>query len=432
MKCNSWVRSKCVGVLLAIVLILIPFGHVGASGGHHGWDRSFICSSWVGTWSASPESLSTYMPLSFNGQTLRQVVHTSIGGKAVRLRLSNAFGEKPIEIGAVSVALRTFGAAIDPESSRQLTFSGNPSIVIPKGALVLSDPVELTVSALEDLVVSIYLPGDTGLATAHAVARQTNYLSSAPGDFTESVDGTEFDQELPLWCFISGVEVVAHKKATAIVALGDSITDGYCNPALDPVNCLPDKNSRWPDVLARRLQAKHYAMGVVNAGISGNRLLHEGVIASIYGQNALARFDRDVLAQSGISHVILLEGINDIGQAGFIGGEFVSAEDIIAAQQQIIERAHVRGIKVIGCTLTPFKGYRAPYYSEENEVIRQTVNDWIRSGGEFDGVVDFDAAVRDPDDPQRLLPIYDSGDHLHPSDAGYEAMGEAIDLRLFR
>jgi lysophospholipase L1-like esterase len=417
-------------LLLSVTVAINSF----AWDGDYNQGRAYGHKEWVGTWSASPESLSTYPvpPTSFNNQTLRQIVRTSIGGKQARVRLSNAFGTKPLVIGAARIALRDSGAAIKGGSDRQLTFSGQPSIIIPQGALVLSDPVELNVPALGDLVVSIYLPGDTGLATTHTVARQTNYYSSSTGDFTASLNGTPFDQTVTRWYFLSGVEVTPYKHSRAIVALGDSITDGYSNPVLGPVNCIPDKNSRWPDELARRLQTHHYTIGVLNAGIAGNRLLHEGVINSIFGQDALARFDRDVLAQTGVSYVILLEGINDIGHAGTIPNESVSAQDIIAALQQIIDRAHVRGIKVIGCTLTPFKVYNTTYYTPAGEAKRQAINDWIRTSGEFDGVVDFDAVVRDPNDPQRLLPIYDSGDHLHPNDAGYKAMGDAIDLSLFK
>ena len=434
MNWKNFVRFKAVSILVALAL-MIPVSYVAARGMDFDQGSGFGNKKWVGTWSASPESISTFpSPLkSFNNQTLRQIVHTSIGGEYVRVRLSNAFGTKPLEVGAARIALRDSEKAIKDGSDRPLTFSGVSSITIPVGALILSDPVKLKVPALGDLVVSVYFPNDTGLATVHAVNRQTNYFSSSVGDFTASVSGEEFDKTFTNWFFLSGVEVIPYKHSRTIVALGDSITDGYCNPALDQVNCIPDKNSRWPDELARRLQAKRYDMAVLNAGISGNRLLHEGEITSIYGQNTLARFDRDVLAQTGVSHIIVLIGINDIGQAGVLNKEFVSAQEIIAGLQQIIKLAHVRGIKVAGCTLTPFKGYNpGKYFTEEGEAKRQAVNQWIRTSGKFDAVIDFDAVIRDPSDPLRILPIYDSGDHLHPNDVGYKAMGGAINLRIFR
>jgi lysophospholipase L1-like esterase len=351
--------------------------------------------------------------------------------------VSNAFGTEPLEIGAAHIAIRDEGAAIQPESDRELTFSGEPSISIPPGALVLSDPVALDVPALGDLAVSIYLPTDTGVPTAHLVARQTNYVSSE-GDFTAHPDATPFHQmDYPSWYFLAGVEVKPLKPSSAIVTLGDSITDGYCDPALDE-NCIPDKNSRWPDELARRLQAHHFHMAVLNAGIAGNRILHDYPVLdpsdplyyAIYGVSALARFDRDVLAQTGVSHMIVLEGINDIGIPVLEPPTAVTPEEIISGLKQLIERAHVRGIKVFGGTLLPFEGF--VFFTPEGEAMRQAVNHWIRTSGAFDGVIDFDEALRDPDQPTRLLPEYDSGDHAHPNDIGYKAMGEAIDLKMFK
>jgi lysophospholipase L1-like esterase len=368
-------------------------------GPHNRGDRE---THWVGTWTASPQRPGT--PPHFNGQTLRQILHTSIGGSGVRVLLSNTFGTQPLVVGAVHVAIRDSGPAIVPESDRVLTFSGESSITIPPGAPALSDPVELDVPALADLAVSIFLPDDTAATTMHGVALQTSYISP-PGDYTDVITMPVMSTTQS-WFFLAGVEVEASERTGTIVALGDSITDGN--------GSTPNTNNRWPNHLAERLLAsRHRRMAVVDAGISGNRVLSDGS-----GVNALARFDRDVLVQPGVTHVIVLEGINDSGSV------FV-ADRIIAGLAQLIERAHERGLKIFGGTLTPAgsTGVR-----EEN---RQAVNDWIRTEAAFDAVIDFDEAVRDPDNPTFFLPIYDSGDHLHPSNAGYQAMADAIDLSLF-
>jgi lysophospholipase L1-like esterase len=356
----------------------------------------------------------------FNNQTLRQIVHTSVGGDRVRVRLST-FGASAIVIGAAHIALREMGAAIVPESDRTLTFSGQPSITIPPGAVVLSDAVDLDVPALGELAVSIFVPGSTGPATWHFVALQTSYISP-PGDFTASavmpVDSTN-----QAWFWLAGVDVMASKQTGAIVTFGDSITDGP--------GSTPEINNRWPDHLARRLMAQpgNHKMGVLNAGLTGNRLLHDSL-----GPNALARFDRDVLTPTGVAHVIVLLANNDIWTGEVFPADFVTADQIIEGHRQLIERAHARGLKIYGGTLTPFGGF-TPFgftLSPGTEAMRQAVNAWIRTSGEYDAVIDFDEAVRDPQDPTRLLPLYDSGDHLHPNDLGYEAMGHAIDLKLFK
>ena len=372
---------------------------------------------WVGTWGTSPEAGTT----SFSNQTLRLIVHTSIGGHEVRVRLSNAYGTASLVIGAAHIALRSTGAEIIPGSDRVLTFSGESTIAIPAGALVVSDPVELRVPALGDLAISVYVPGNTGPATFHAEGKQTSYISPT-GDFAGTITFPIGSTTLSSF-FLTDVEVKDSKEGRAIVTLGDSITDG--------TNSTPDTNHRWPNFLADRLQASpgDQDLGVLDQGISGNRILHD-----IAGTNALARLDRDVLAQTGVKYVTVLLGINDIGFSGIPGftDQAVSADDIIAGLTQIIERAHAKRLRIFGCTLTPFEGTFPGYYTLEGEVKREAVNEWIRTSGAYDAVIDFEAAVRDPSHPTRMLPAYDSGDHLHPNDAGYQAMANAIDLSLFR
>jgi len=364
----------------------------------------------------------------FTNQTLRQIVRSSIGGSKARVVLSNAYGTTPVTVGAAHIALRDRQGAIQTASGRALTFSGKPTMTIPANAVIYSDPVALTVPPLADLAIDLYLPGTTnvpGTVTMHGGAFQTSYISDTgnhAGKATMPEAGTTLS-----WFLLSRVDVVAPDAAGAIVAFGDSITDG--------ARSTPDTNNRWPDQLARRLQAQGIKMGVLNAGIGGNRLLSEAVVppgidvrAVGAGINALARFEHHVLSLPGATHVIVLEGINDIGNAR--QNPAPGAEELIAAHRQLIEQAHARGLKIIGATLTPFWG--AAYFTEEGEAKRQAVNEWIRSGKGYDGVIDFDKATRDPADPKKLLERYDSCDYLHPSDAGYKAMGDAIDLSLFK
>jgi lysophospholipase L1-like esterase len=381
--------------------------------------RPQVTQHWVGTWAASPQmppadATSPKSPdAGFNNQTVRMIIRVSIGGKELRLRFSNAFGTA-VTLGAAHVALAGKGAAILPGNDRALTFSGRPSFTIPPGAEVLSDPVQLDVPPLTSLAVSVFIPTSTGPATWHALGNQTTFISG-PGDFTSSAD-MPVAKTTDSWYWLSGVEVLADENAAAIVTLGDSITDG--------AQVTLSANHRWPDILADQLAARPggAALAVLNEGISGNRLLHE-----VEGPNALARFDRDVLAQDGVRYLIVLEGINDIGWPHMRGGEYagdaVSAAEIIAALRQIAERARAHGIVVYACTLTPFGG--AFYETPDGEAEREAVNQWIRTSGAFDGVLDFDKLTRDPNHLEQFLPVYDSGDHLHPGDAGYEVMGRA-------
>ena len=378
---------------------------------------------WTGTWGTAPAGPPAPGNVqTFTDQTLRLIVHTSIGGNRVRIRVSNEFGAAPLRIGAARIGVRASGSDVAPGTDRVLTFSGRSSIVIPPGAPVLSDPVELNVPALGDLAVSLYLPGTVEARTIHNTGLQTNYVS-LPGDFT-ATPTLPVQRTITAWPFLTEVDV--DSAGPSIVTLGDSITDG--------TRSTVDTNNRWPDWLARRLQTVrdpvlgiNGRLGVVNRGISGNRLLADSP-NPLAGRSIQERFDRDVVATAGVRYMTLMIGINDIGNSS--PANPVSAEDLIAGYRQVIARAHAKGIAVFGATLTPFEG--AGYYSPEKEVVRQAVNSWIRSSDEFDGVIDFDLATRDPAHPTRFLPAYDSGDHLHPSDLGYQAMGNAVPLTLFR
>ena len=364
----------------------------------------------------------------FTNQTLRQIVHTSIGGSKARVVLSNAYGTAPVTVAGAHIALRDKDGAIQGASDRPLTFSGRPTVTIPANAVMYSDAVTLTVPQMSDLAIDLYLPGTTNTPatlTMHGGALQTSYISETGnhvGKATFPVVG-----RTQSWFLLSRVDVVAPDATGAIVAFGDSITDG--------ARSTPDTNNRWPDHFARRLLSQGIRMGVVNAGIGGNRVLDEANVpagvdtrAVGAGINAVARFEHHVLSQPGVTHVIVLEGINDIGNAR--QNPTPTAEDLIAGHKQLIEQAHARGLRIFGATLTPFWG--AAYYTDVGEAKRQALNEWIRTGKAYDGVIDFDKATRDPNDPKKFLEKYDSCDYLHPSDAGYKAMADAIDLSLFK
>lgn len=389
---------------------------------------------WVVAWGASPapqlpdEAQMRTAKLLFENQTIREIVHTSIASDTVRVRLSNAYGKQAVEIGAVHIALHDKGSSIAAGSDHAVTFSGRPGVSIPPNGQALSDPVKLAAPA-GDLAISIFLPHAASGAGIHYGAQQTAYIG--PGDLTGAAELSE-PATITSWVFLTGVDVLSIEGAT-LVAFGDSITDG--------ARSTVDANRRWPDILAERLRARRGAkpIGVLDAGIGGNRILNDPAGNVRFGVNALARFDRDVLAQPGVKYAIVLEGINDLGHPGSSAplSETVSADDIIAGLKQMIERAHEHGIKIFGATLTPFEGtsYQG-YFTPEKEAKRKAVNQWIRTGNGFgngfDGVIDFDKAARDPQHPDRMLPANDGGDHLHPGDAGYKAMAEAIDLSLFK
>jgi lysophospholipase L1-like esterase len=385
---------------------------------------------WVRTWGASPQapgaSVAAVEP--FADATLRQVVRISGGGRQVRVRFTNEYGTAPLTIGAARIGLAAPGGGIQPGSDRALTFTGRPGADVPAGAPILSDPVELPLSALTSLSISLYLPGNVETCTSHGSDLQAGW--SVPGDAVAALSLPENAVSLPAQGLLSAVEVLSDAPAAAVVALGDSLTDG--------TGSTPGTDRRWPDLLAERLAERGGAtVHVVNQGVNGNRVLNDG-----FGSSALARFDRDVLATPGLGHVVVLEGMNDIAisfaprddgpPAGFLAmfpGTPVTVEDLIAGYCQLIARAHGHGARIHGGTLTPYGG--SEIFGPEGESARQAVNDWIRTSGAFDAVLDIDAVWRDPDDPGRLRKEFDSGDHLHGNDAAYRAFAHSIDLSLF-
>ncbi|MFF5301295.1 SGNH/GDSL hydrolase family protein [Streptomyces sp. NPDC013161] len=363
-------------------------------------------ATWTGTWEAAPSGTAPAQP----GASFRNVVHLSVGGSATRVRLTNRLGTAPLHLDAVTVALREAGPDAVPGSMRVATFAGAGTVTVPAGEDLVSDPVPLAVPDAADLLVTVHTPDDSGPATYHRAAGQTNYRAPQ-GNRTADVDGSAYTATTTSWYYVTGVDVLDAPAAGSVVAFGDSLTDGN--------GSTRDANHRWPDRLAERLGTlpSYRRLGVLNAGISGNRLLRDDV-----GPSALSRLDADALSRSGVRVVILLEGINDIKGTpdATDPGAF---ED---AYRTLVSRAHARGIRVIGATLTPYGGSGG--YTAAREAVRQEINGFIRGGGPFDAVVDFDAAVRDPAQPQRILPGYDCGDHLHFNDGGMRALAETVDL----
>jgi lysophospholipase L1-like esterase len=395
-------------------------------------------NAWIATWAASPQPSAPDPQeplLNIEDQTVRERVRVSIAGAQICLRLSNEYGSAPLLIGSATVAVPNDSTSIRPGTIQAVTFGGRNSVTIPVGAPVLSDPVAFPVASGAEISISLYFPQRVPTPTLHALALKRAVVSQ-PGDHTraEKLEAGAVSESLIL---LSAVLVPAQPSQRLVVAFGDSVTDGD-RSAIDA-----DRN--WPSDLVRRLgkTPEYSKVAVVNAGIAGNRLLSDCFLASAgcFGVSALARFDRDALAVPGVTHIVLLEGINDIGFPGAkLGGsyladpeDFRAPEDLMDAYRQLISRAHVHGVKLIGGTIGPFEGVTLPgYYSESKEAARQTVNKWIRTSGSFDGVIDFDAVLRDPDHPSRLSPRFASKDHLHPNDDGYQAMADAIDLALFK
>jgi len=382
--------------------------------------QSHSDARWVSTWATSPSTLfnSEEKVPELDNQTVRLIVHTSAGGSSLRLRLANYHGDKALQVGAVAVALQSETSSIKAGSSKSVTFGGEEGITIARGAVVMSDPIAFDVPALANLAVSIYVPNASGFVTAHRLSNQISYISGT-GNFVNA-NNLQSATETSAWNLLTAIDVINPDGVSAIATVGDSITDGWGSTA--------SANQRWPDHFARRLHADSSIanFAIANAGISGNQVTTEG--NHQFGENLQTRFERDVLALSNVSHMVLMEGINDIGMSSR-SDKMTTAKEIISGYKQIIARAHARGIKIIGATLTPYEG--AAYYTPAGEVERQAVNDFIRNGGLFDGVIDFEKAVQDPANPARIREDFTT-DHLHPNDEGYKAMAELIDLNLFR
>ncbi|GIH19767.1 SGNH hydrolase [Rugosimonospora africana] len=375
-------------------------------------------TDWVATWATAAEvPFSGQQLAGFTDTTLRERIHVSIGGDVVRLRLTNVYGKTPLVVQSTTLG-RPGGTPgdVDAASLVPVTFDGATSVTIPPGAEYASDPVRISVPGDGNLMASLYLPGPTGPATYHRDAWTTGYL--AAGDQTGQPTVASFPSRISNFYFLDGLDVESTMDGS-VAFLGDSITDG--------THSTVDADHRWPDYLADRMltQPRSRQFGVVNSGIAGNRLLLDYTGAG-QGVNALARLERDVLTQTGVRTVFVFEGINDLQN----DPTQYDPNQFIQAYHQIIQRAHDQGIRVVASTITPWAGWTA--WTPEREAVRVQVNQWIRTSGEFDGVVDFDKVIRDPADPQRILPAYDSGDHLHPGDVGYKAMADAVNLDLLR
>lgn len=422
------VRRHCRWMFLAPALALpgAPFSATQSSPnlGQEG-------RRWIGTWATAPQPFLPRSVLRLRNQTLRLIVHTSAGGTKVRIRISNTFGDRPLLIGGAHIARRTAAADIDSSSGRTLTFHGLSSATIPARSTAVSDPVEMDVPQLGDLAISLYLPNATTTTTMHALALQTSYVTSDTGNFTARTK-LPASESIETWPFLTGVDVETSPRGASIVAFGSSTTDGD--------GSTTDANRRWTDVLAERLlneRVRGGEVGVLNEGIIGNRLLTgsppqmRARFGEALGQSGLVRFNRDVLQQPGVRYVILCLGINDITFPGRFApaAERFSAQEIIAGYRRLMAQARRQGVQVIWTTMAPFENSES--YTPDKDLLRQDVNRWIRGRVAFETVVDFDAVLRDPSHPTRLLPAYDSGDHTHVNDAGQVASGNAIPLSLF-
>jgi lysophospholipase L1-like esterase len=417
-----------VGLLAIVGLLVIAVGiatvadsHPAAAAGRYRAVKTAAIGTWVTSWAAGLQAATPTM-FAISGvddKTVRNIVFTSAGGDALRLDLTNVFGAAPLQVGHVTVAQTGPGATVVPGTIHDVTFGGSPSFQIPAGGQLLSDPVAMSVQPLAELTVSLYLPGRSGAISFHSDGQQVNWVSAA-GDHATDENGNAFTTQMGSWLYLSQVLVRSSAAEGTVVAFGDSITDGY--------QSMMGANGRWPNDLARRLDSVDGPrLSVADEGISGNRVLND---SAFFGPSALARFRRDALDVPGVRDIILLEGINDIGFSANLPhpGLDVSAAEIIAGYKRLIAEAHAAGVRIFGATLLPYQG--ADYYTAAGEAKREAVNAWIRTSGAFDGVIDFDHVMRDPVDPLALNPGYDSGDHLHPDNAGYQAMADAINLPL--
>ncbi|SDW77519.1 Lysophospholipase L1 [Marininema mesophilum] len=372
-------------------------------------------TNWVGAWTAAHQYPSGVALVGIKNQTVRMIVKPHINGEKVQIRISNAYGKMPITFQDVSIAVAGSGAEVLPDTLRKVTFNGKNSVIVPVGQEIQSDPISLQISRDEKLAVSMFVPKASGPVSWHRIARQISYISEK-GNHTFDLNGDNYTFPITSWYWLSGVNVQpVDQTKKAVVTVGDSITDG--------VGSTGNSDRRYPDYLAERFRREGIQRSVLNAGISGNKVLRDD---PIYGPKALDRFERDVLNQPGVSDVILLEGVNDIGHLP----HNYDPDTLIKGYRQLIEKAHKQGIRVYMGTILPFGG--ATYHTPEGEATRKLINDWIRNSGVPDGVVDFDKVMRDPSNPSRLRPAYDSGDHLHPRDAGYQEMANAINLKWFR
>ncbi len=418
MRLRNTRRAK--SFLAALVLVLLSAGSISVRANEAPKDSSESGQKWVPTWASAQQTAapSDLPSIKFNNVTVRQIVHVSAGGKRLRVRLSNLFGDAPVEISGATVALSDGGSSIKTSTSKQLKFGGKDGVTIPAGAVSASDPLDFKLPELANVAITIHVVNGPNLITSHPGSRTTSYLLAgnelSVADFKDPI-------KIDRWYFITGLEIKPKHDARAVAILGDSITDGR--------GTTTNGNDRWPDQLSKRLRAdkKTKDIAVLNMGIGGNRLLRDGL-----GPSAVSRLERDVLQQAGVRWLIVLEGVNDIGtrlSAKKKGETWASAEDIIDGYKQIVARAHAQGIKVYGATITPFGG---SFYAEPDTVEdRNKINNWILTSGAFDGVIDLAKATCDPARPDYLLAAYDSGDHLHLNPAGYAAMGEAVDLSLF-
>jgi lysophospholipase L1-like esterase len=408
-------------------LLLAAIGSCGTATAHS-------AEHWVGTWATAPQAFMPGALETFHNQTVRLIIHTSIAGSKIRIRISNSHGTRALRLGAVRVALARTGPDISSGTDRAVTFGGRAGVMIGAHQTAMSDPVEVEVPASTALAITMFFPQRSPATTSHFLALQTGYVSPKKGNFTAAVR-FPVERTIESWPFLTGVDVLTCSDSAAIIVFGDSTVDGD--------GSTPNANRRWPDLLLKRLLGEPglpASLAVLNEGLIGNRLLADSPrdkeFGDALGRAGIVRFTRDALDQAGVKSVIVRIGGNDIGLPGAVvkAAPPVTAESLIEGYRKLIALAHARGVRIIGTTIAPSEGATlAPnFYTPDKEAVRQRVNTWLRQQSQFDGLIDVDGALRDPDHPARLLPAYDSGDHLHPGDAGYAASADAVDLSLLR